>query len=48
MQIRDFTLFCSTRFSEPRGMKPCVRLFSSFLLQMKSKKVKLMKQLGYD
>lgn len=48
LERRDSTLFCNISFSEQRSMKPCVGLFSSFRLQMRFKKVKLMKQLSYD
>lgn len=48
IERRDSTLFGNISFSEQRIMKSRVGLFSSFLLQMRLKKVKLMKQLSYD
>ena len=48
IERRDSTLFCNISFSEQRSRKPRVGPFSSFLLQMRLKKVKLMKQLSYD
>lgn len=48
MDIGGAILFCHISFSKRVSVNPYMGLFSNFLLQMRLKKITLMKQLSYD